>query len=76
MVPNATVQPSPTMWGMPCDVQADVGGEDAEMPDKPATLDDYGDMVEVVGEGRSAGVMRDEDDVGGQVAPVMVRSGR
>jgi hypothetical protein len=54
------------MREMLCDVQAGVGGEDAEMVDEPIALGECG--VEVIGEGRSVDVMRDGDDAGGKMA--------
>ena len=58
MVSNMAAQPSPTMREVPHVVRADAGGEDAEMSVEPAALGDCGVVVEIIGEGRSADVMR------------------
>ena len=51
-------------------MQADDVGMDVEITDGPAESGDYTDMVDVVGEGRSADVLQEEDDVGGTMAPM------
>ena len=44
--------------------EADDAGVDVEMTDGPVESGDYRDMVDVVGEGRSADVLREKGDVG------------
>ena len=55
-------------------VKADDVGADAVMTDDPAVFGDYGDMVDVVSEGRSASVLQERDVVGGPEGSVEVRS--
>jgi len=72
MVSGMAVQLSPAMQEVPRDVRADAGGEDVEMSIEQAVLGDYGVVVKMIGEDRAADMVRDEDDVVGQVASVTV----
>ena len=54
---------------MPRDAQAVKEGVDAEMTDKLIDFGDCRDTIEVIGEGRSMGMLQGEGDARGRVAP-------
>ena len=72
MVSGMAVQLSPAMQEIPRDVRADARGEDVEMSIEQALLGDYGVVVKMIGEDRATDMVRDEDDVVGQVASATV----
>ena len=72
MVLGTAVQLSPAMQEIPRDVRADARDEDVEMSIEQAFLGDYGVVVKMIGEDRATDMVRDEDDVVGQVASATV----